>query len=951
MAVLENMLHSEPSRAVNSINNGNATEERIGLWQDEDVGRYRVPKYKRRAVSAVRDFPQGCGRSVTGVSVVPATAIDPSEDSLVHSATVDGFRSIQESSLPLSDAMFATENMGTRLDELVDSTAFLDDSTNMPEDQIPVVIQGILDSIRQDETEKDFRDESSDFLDLPKVDGAASLSKGIEDQKLKDWESCANNFSPLAHSSLPIRAYPPPRRVSAIRDFPHLCGRNAAAGISESNCVVQRESLSMDTSLSGVKLLQESVPGYENDQESQRNADHLVKCKTEVSSMEDFHGRVVEIIAENENTYMPVSPALALTCVAPDDSDLSLVPSSSFHNDETTLKRTASVLITRKGKKHKSFGLRRQKGASKKRLTVDRITEAGFLDEEVAGQSVPEKDDSDSETDEKIDDLIGSFRPRSFSVNMFPVVCPNSTTNDDDNQCVTRSKVRKTLCLFQVVCRKLLREEESKSKEEAKYKRVDLQALKILKDKKKFVNTGKHILGNVPGVEVGDEFQYRVELNVIGLHRNIQAGIDYLNHGGKILATSIVSSGAYADDVDSSDFLIYTGQGGNVVGKIKVPEDQKLERGNLALKNSIVARNPVRVIRGFKETKADTVDGRSRIVVTYIYDGLYTVDKYWQEQGLHGKLVFKFHLNRIPGQPELAWKVVKKSKKFEREGVCVLDISQGKEANPIPAVNTIDNEKPPTFSYMTRVIYPESCRSLPPKGCDCVRKCSDSTKCACAVRNGGAIPFNHNGAIVEAKALVYECGPHCKCPPTCHNRVSQHGIKFPLEIFKTESRGWGVRSLASIPSGCFICEYVGELLEDKEADKMTGNDEYLFDIGNNYNDTGLWGELKAIMPDSEAGSSEVAGDDGFTIDAARCGNIGRFINHSCSPNIYAQNVLYDHEDKRIPHIMFFAMENIPPLQELTYHYNYKIDGVRDADGNIRMKSCYCGTSECTGRMY
>ncbi|KAJ4712642.1 Histone-lysine N-methyltransferase, H3 lysine-9 specific protein [Melia azedarach] len=94
-----------------------------------------------------------------------------------------------------------------------------------------------------------------------------------------------------------------------------------------------------------------------------------------------------------------------------------------------------------------------------------------------------------------------------------------------------------------------------------------------------------------------------------------------------------------------------------------------------------------------------------------------------------------------------------------------------------------------------------------------------------------------------------------------------------------------------------------------------------------------------------------AEDGGFTIDAAQYGNVGRFINHSCSPNLYAQNVLYDHEDKRMPHIMLFAAENIPPLQELTYHYNYVIDQVHDSYGNIKKKICSCGSSECTGRLY
>ncbi|KAK9198300.1 hypothetical protein WN944_013484 [Citrus x changshan-huyou] len=89
---------------------------------------------------------------------------------------------------------------------------------------------------------------------------------------------------------------------------------------------------------------------------------------------------------------------------------------------------------------------------------------------------------------------------------------------------------------------------------------------------------------------------------MIGLHLQIQGGIDYVKHKGKILATSIVASGGYDDNLDNSDVLIYTGQGGNVMNGGKEPEDQKLERGNLALANSIHEQNPVRVISG--DTKA-----------------------------------------------------------------------------------------------------------------------------------------------------------------------------------------------------------------------------------------------------------------------------------------------------------------------------------------------------------
>jgi euchromatic histone-lysine N-methyltransferase len=45
------------------------------------------------------------------------------------------------------------------------------------------------------------------------------------------------------------------------------------------------------------------------------------------------------------------------------------------------------------------------------------------------------------------------------------------------------------------------------------------------------------------------------------------------------------------------------------------------------------------------------------------------------------------------------------------------------------------------------------------------------------------------------------------------------------------------------------------------------------------------------------------------------------------------------------------MESIPPMRELTYDYNYAIDQVHDANGNIKKKACYCGAPDCKGRLY
>ena len=59
--------------------------------------------------------------------------------------------------------------------------------------------------------------------------------------------------------------------------------------------------------------------------------------------------------------------------------------------------------------------------------------------------------------------------------------------------------------------------------------------------------------------------------------------------------------------------------------------------------------NPVRVIRGYK-LRSDYApeDG-------YRYDGIYTVEKWWQCTGMSGFQVFKFAMKRVEGQAPPPW--------------------------------------------------------------------------------------------------------------------------------------------------------------------------------------------------------------------------------------------------------------------------------------------------------
>lgn len=52
----------------------------------------------------------------------------------------------------------------------------------------------------------------------------------------------------------------------------------------------------------------------------------------------------------------------------------------------------------------------------------------------------------------------------------------------------------------------------------------------------------------------------------------------------------------------------------------------------------------------------------------------------------------------------------------------------------------------------------------------------------------------------------------------------------------------------------------------------------------------------------------------FCLDAGVSGNVARFINHSCQPNLFVQCVLSIHHDINLARVVLFAADNIPPLK-------------------------------------
>lgn len=54
----------------------------------------------------------------------------------------------------------------------------------------------------------------------------------------------------------------------------------------------------------------------------------------------------------------------------------------------------------------------------------------------------------------------------------------------------------------------------------------------------------------------------------------------------------------------------------------------------------------------------------------------------------------------------------------------------------------------------------------------------------------------------------------------------------------------------------------------------------------------------------------------YCIDARLYGNIGRFINHMCEPNLIAVRVFTVHQDQRFPRIAFFSSRPIKAGEQI-----------------------------------
>ncbi|XP_071999703.1 histone-lysine N-methyltransferase SETD1B isoform X1 [Engystomops pustulosus] len=140
--------------------------------------------------------------------------------------------------------------------------------------------------------------------------------------------------------------------------------------------------------------------------------------------------------------------------------------------------------------------------------------------------------------------------------------------------------------------------------------------------------------------------------------------------------------------------------------------------------------------------------------------------------------------------------------------------------------------------------------------------------------------------------------------------------KKKIRFCKSHIHDWGLFAQEPIAADEMVIEYVGQNIRQVIADMREKR----------YEDEGI-------------GSSYMFRVDHDTIiDATKCGNFARFINHSCNPNCYAKVITVESQKK----IVIYSKQYINVNEEITYDYKFPIEDVKIP--------CLCGAENCRGTL-
>ncbi|XP_042611328.1 histone-lysine N-methyltransferase, H3 lysine-36 specific-like isoform X2 [Cyprinus carpio] len=189
---------------------------------------------------------------------------------------------------------------------------------------------------------------------------------------------------------------------------------------------------------------------------------------------------------------------------------------------------------------------------------------------------------------------------------------------------------------------------------------------------------------------------------------------------------------------------------------------------------------------------------------------------------------------------------------------------------------------------------------------------SEIPRCNCKVSDEN--PCGIDSECIN-RMLMYECHPQvCPAEERCQNQCFTKRQYTEVEIFRTLSRGWGLRSVSDIKKGAFVNEYVGEVIDEEECRAR----------------------IKHAQENNICNFYMLTLDKDRIIDAGPKGNQSRFMNHSCQPNCETQKWTVNGDTR----VGLFALEDIPTGVELTFNYNLECLG----NGKT---VCKCGAPNCS----
>ncbi|XP_056431004.1 histone-lysine N-methyltransferase, H3 lysine-36 specific [Hyla sarda] len=190
---------------------------------------------------------------------------------------------------------------------------------------------------------------------------------------------------------------------------------------------------------------------------------------------------------------------------------------------------------------------------------------------------------------------------------------------------------------------------------------------------------------------------------------------------------------------------------------------------------------------------------------------------------------------------------------------------------------------------------------------------SEIPRCNCKASDEN--PCGQDSECIN-RMLLYECHPSvCPAGESCQNQAFSKRQYPEVEIFRTLSRGWGLRCKTDIKKGEFVNEYVGEMIDEEECHaRIRYAQEH--DISNFY---------------------MLTLDKDRVIDAGPKGNFARFMNHCCQPNCETQKWTVNGDTR----VGLFALCDVKAGTELTFNYNLECLG----NGKT---VCKCGAPNCSG---